>query len=158
MPYESLTFSEITHREEPIEDETLEQTLERCEAEERHRRQQWNYQYGFGGVNASPAEKEAEARRRRSYYARIEAFRRRPPSPGQSAPLISSIPTAPNSASVCPTATSQEPERASRVTCSTPNAATSTPVHSTTTSTEPRRTRPLIPGIPTGPANLNNSH
>ena len=157
-PYESLTFSERTHREDPIEDETLEQTFERYEAEERHRRKQWNHQYGFEGVNASPAEKEAEAPRRRSYDARIEAFRRRPPCPGQNTPLISSIPTAPNSALVCLTATSQEPERASHVTYSTSNAATSTPVHPTTTSTEPRRPRPVIPSIPTAPVHLSNSH
>ena len=41
--------------EEPIEDETLVQTLDRYEAEERHHRQQWNHQYGFEGVDASPA-------------------------------------------------------------------------------------------------------
>ncbi|KAL9069729.1 MAG: hypothetical protein Q9161_005314 [Pseudevernia consocians] len=120
-------FNKRTHQQDSVEDETLEQH----EAKEWHRRDQWNHQYGFGGANASPAEQEAEARRKRSYDARIEAFRRRPPRPGTTTPALPppSTLTAPNN---------------------TPLA------HPTAASSEARRSPPpLIPSIPTAP---NDAH
>ncbi|CAF9920878.1 hypothetical protein IMSHALPRED_005028 [Imshaugia aleurites] len=117
-------FNKRTDMLDFSEDETIDELIVQHDAEERHRRSQWNHQYGFDGINATLAEKEAESQRKRDYHARLEVIASSRPWPGRTAPLISSTATAPENV----------------------------PVHPTTRSTHPRNfSLPIIPSIPTTP-------